>query len=985
MNQKNRIDGGLIDRQSTLNFTFDDHHYTGFKGDTLASALLANNITLVGRSFKYHRPRGILTSGSSEPNALVELIKGNTKEPNSRATTIKLFDELKAKSQNCWPSLKYDIQSINDCFAPFLTAGFYYKTFMWPKSFWEKVYEPLIRRAAGLGELVSLPDPDHYDRGYRHCDLLIIGAGAAGLMAGLVAGRQGLNIIIAEEDFLFGGRLLGENEEINGMHCHDWIENVVNELKAMPHVRLMVKTAVFGVFDQQTYYALERFTDQIDTIGPRQIIWEINSKHVILASGATERHIAFGNNDRPGVMLASAMRDYTNRFAVRPASRVAVFTNNDSGWLTARDLDKKGIEVTAIIDVRSEYEHQKIAKKYPNIPVYSQDQIIKVHGYNRVKAITLLNGAKIHVDGIAVSGGWNPSIHLTCQHRQRPTWNDDISGFVANEASLPSGMKVAGAAKGTYTTKMVLQDGLNQANIVLSELGHASSKMHTPSANDDTYHGKTFWSVKETKQRAWIDFQNDVTTKDIRLAVQEGFYSVEHVKRYTTLGMATDQGKTSSVIGIGIIAETMNKSIQETGTTIFRAPYVPIAIGALGGPHSGKHFRPTRETPSHQFARENNAKFVEAGAWLRSQYFPDKDESHWRESVNREVLGTRNNVGVTDVSTLGKIDVQGKDAAAFLDKVYCNTISTLNMQRCRYGIMLREDGIVMDDGTVAHIANNHFIVTTTTANAVQVYRHMEFCRQCLWPEMDVALISITEQWAQYAIAGPKSRHLLEKIIDNDHDISNTHFPYLACDEISICNGIRARLFRLSFSGEMAYELAVPARYGDALIRHIHEIGKTFNLTPYGTEALGVMRIEKGHAAGNELNGQTTAGDLGLGKLVSKKKDSIGNVLSEREGLTDPMRLVLVGVMPCDSKHKITSGSHIFANNLACIPDNDLGYISSMAYSPMMNSYIGLAMLRNGTDRFGEKLRAVNLLQNQDIAIKITSPHFYDPKGERLRG
>ena len=462
-------------------------------------------------------------------------------------------------------------------------------------------------------------------------------------------------------------------------------------------------------------------------------------------------------------------------------------------------------------------------------------------------------------------------------------------------------------------------------------------------------------------------------------------YSVEHVKRYTTLGMATDQGKTSSVIGIGIIAETMNKSIQETGTTIFRAPYVPIAIGALGGPHSGKHFRPTRETPSHQFAIENNAQFVEAGAWLRSQYFPNKDESHWRESVNREVLATRNNVGVTDVSTLGKIDVQGKDAAAFLDKVYCNTISTLNIHRCRYGIMLREDGIVMDDGTVAHIADHHFIVTTTTANAVQVYRHMEFCRQCLWPEMDVALISITEQWAQYAIAGPQSRNLLEQIVDNDCDISNTYFPYMACNEITICNGIRARLFRLSFSGEMAYELAVPARYGDALIRYIFEVGKAFDLTQYGTEALGVMRIEKGHAAGNELNGQTTAGDLRLGKMVSKKKDSIGSVLSEREGLIDPKRLVLVGVMPCNSEHKITSGSHIFAHNFTCIPDNDLGYITSMAYSPTLNSYIGLAMLKNGADRFGEKLRAVNLLQNEDIEIQITSPHFYDPKGERLRG
>ena len=985
MTQKNRIDGGLIDRNIPLNFTFDGKKYSGFHGDTLASALLANGINLVGRSFKYHRPRGIFTSNSSEPNALVELTNEDTKEPNTRATTIQLFNGLTAQSQNCWPSLKYDIQSINDCFAPLLTAGFYYKTFMWPKSFWERVYEPLIRRAAGLGELAPSTDPDHYDRGYRHCDLLIIGGGAAGLMAGLVAGREGLNTILVEEDFIYGGRLLGEDEEIDGLQCHDWVANTVKELEAMPHVRLMPKTAVFGVFDQKTYFAIERLSDQINSVGPRQMIWEINTKHIILASGATERHIAFGNNDRPGIMLASAMRDYTNRFAVRTATRVAVFTSNDSGWLTARDLNQKGIDVAAIIDIRKKEEHQEIAKKNTRIPVYSEDQIIKVHGHNRVKAISLLNGAKINVDSIAVSGGWNPSIHLTCQHRQRPIWNEVISGFIANEAELPSGMKVAGAAKGIYATNLVLQDAMNQANAVLSELGHAPTKMMIPLANDDTYRGKTFWSVRETKQRAWVDFQNDVTTKDIRLAVQEGFYSVEHVKRYTTLGMATDQGKTSSVIGIGIIAETMNKSVEETGTTIFRAPYIPVAIGALSGPHSGKHFRPTRETPSHPFAVEQKAQFVESGAWLRSQYFPHANELHWQESVNREVLATRNNVGITDVSTLGKIDVQGTDAAAFLDKVYCNTITTLNMNRCRYGIMLREDGIVMDDGTVAHLAKNHFIVTTTTANAVQVYRHMEFCRQCLWPEMDVALISITEQWAQYAIAGPKSRHLLEKIIDKDHDISNSNFPYMACDEISICNGIRARLFRLSFSGEMAYELAVPARYSDALIRHIHEIGKTFDLTPYGTEALGVMRIEKGHAAGNELNGQTTAGDLGLGKMVSKKKDSIGSILSEREGLVDPMRHILVGVMPCNPKQKISSGSHIFASKSTCTPSNDLGYITSMAYSPMSNSYIGLAMIKNGTNHIGGKLRAVNLLQNQDIDIEVTSPHFYDPKGERLRG
>ena len=982
MTQKNRIDGGLIDRNQSLGFSFDGQSLTGFSGDTLASAILANDISMVGRSFKYHRPRGIFTADSNEPNGLVEIIKDNIKEPNSRMTTIELYEGLQAKSQNCWPSLKYDIQSINDYFSSLLTAGFYYKTFMWPKSFWENVYEPLIRKAAGLGELSTLPDPDQYERGHRHCDLLVIGSGPAGLMAALASGRQGLNVIVAEEDFLLGGRLLSENEEIDSMPCQEWAKNVCNELKSMPNVRLMAKTSIFAVFDDQTYFGVEHLSQEIVSTKSKQIIWEINPKRIILASGATERHIAFENNDRPGVMLSSAMRNYVNRYAVRPCNNLAIFTANDNGWQTAVDMSKKGVNVAAIIDVRKEKDIGML-KKCQHFPIYHHEQIVTVHGHNRVKAITLKNGVKIHVNGIGVSGGWNPAIHLACHLKQKPVWNEKISAFVADEGSLPEGMRIAGAAKGNFTTTSALKDGFNQVNEVLSDLGHSRSKMTVPIADDAPYRCKTFWAVKGLKKRAWVDLQNDVTTKDIRLAIQEGFKSIEHIKRYTTLGMATDQGKTSSAIGIGIVSDILGQSIQETGTTIFRPPYTPVSIGALGGPHAGKNFRPTRETTSHKFAMEKIAVMVEAGAWLRSQYFIQKSESEWQQTVNREVSCTRNNLGVIDVSTLGKIDVQGSDAASFLDKIYSNTISTLKVNRCRYGIMLREDGFIMDDGTVARIAKNHFIITTTTANAIAVYRHIEFCRQCLWPNMDVALISVTEQWAQYAIAGPESRNFLKKIVDTEFDISNNNFPYMQCGEITVCNGIRARLFRLSFSGEMAYELAVPSRYGDALIRRISKIGQAFNMTLYGTEALSVMRIEKGHVAGNELNGQTTARDLGLEKLISKQKDCIGNVMSEREGLLDPMRPELVGIISCDPKKQITAGSHVFAKNIALNLENDLGYVTSVAYSPMLESYIGLALVRYGKNKVGEKLRAVDLLQKRDIEIEVTSPHFYDPHGERL--
>ncbi|WP_416896741.1 MAG: sarcosine oxidase subunit alpha family protein [Minwuia sp.] len=970
MSQSFRVEGGLIDRGRSLSFRFDGRNMTGHPGDTLASALLANGVRLVGRSFKYHRPRGIFSAGSEEPNALVQLRSGARDEPNTRATVAELFDGLEARSQNYRGSLKRDLLAVNDILYPFLSAGFYYKTFMWPRKFWERIYEPMIRSAAGLGRLSGEPDPDTYDHGYRHCDLLVIGAGPAGLMAALSAARRGDRVILADEDFLPGGRLNAETLEVGGGPGHQWAAETAAELSAMPNVRLMTRTAIFGVYDHGVFGALERCTDHLADGGgkPRQIHWRIHAKRSVLAAGATERSIAFGMNDRPGVMLAGAVRTYVNRYGVAPGRKVAVFTNNDDGWRTAHDLAAKGVQVTAVIDSRPDVQH--ISPEGSEVVLGGQ--VAGTRGRLGLTEIRLASGEGIEADCLAVSGGWNPNVHLTCHHRGKPVWREDIAAFVPG-GELPPGMSVAGAANGALTLAAALREG-----------AEAGGGTEVPEAGDEPRDIKALWHVPASRGRAWLDLQNDVTVKDVKQAHAEGFRSVEHVKRYTTLGMATDQGRTANVGGLAVLAEAAGKSIAETGTTIFRPPYTPVAISALAGRGRGKHFMPTRKTPSHRWAEERGAVFVEAGLWLRAQWYPLSGETHWRESVDREVKGTRGSVGVCDVTTLGKIEIRGRDATTFINRVYANGFAKLPVGKVRYGLMLREDGIVYDDGTTARLAEDHYVMTTTTANAVLVYRNLEFYRQCIWPGLDVHLISGTDQWAQFSIAGPNSRKVLEKLVDPDHDISNEAFPYMACGEISVCGGTPARLFRISFSGELAYEIAVPARYGDALIRKIMETGEEFGIVPYGTEALGVMRVEKGHPAGNELNGQTTARQLGLDRMVSRKKDAVGNVLCDREAFTADNDLRLMGFRPVDRAQELKAGAHFISHGFAAVMDNDEGWMSSVAHSPELGHAIGLGFIRNGAERVGETVIAADPLRGQSIEVEIVSPHFVDPDGERLR-
>lgn len=977
MMQPNRITGGKIDRSTEITFAFNGRTMHGHPGDTLASALLANGQRLVGRSFKYHRPRGIFTAGSEEPNALVELRRGAAQEPNTRATTAELFDGLDARSQNHRGPLGFDLMAVTDLLSPFLAAGFYYKTFMWPRAFWEKLYEPAIRAAAGLGRLSGQNDPDIYDKGYLHCDLLVIGSGPAGLMAARTAARAGARVILADEDFLMGGRLNAETLAVDGRAGAEWAAETVAELSAMTNVRLMPRTTIYGAYDHGTYGALERCTDHLaNSAGkPRQILWRIYAKRAVLAAGATERPIAFGNNDRPGVMLAGAVRAYVNRWGVAPGRRVAIFTNNDDGWRTAADLMAHGIEVPAVIDSRDRLPPMDL----PGTRHVRAGLVANTQGRKGLRRITLTDGQMIDVDCLAVSGGWNPNVHLTCHQRGRPAWRDDLSAFVPG-GDLPPGMVVAGATNGAMTLGAALRTGRDAAQ----DMGYADTAP-LPEAEDEPRECAPMWHVKDSRARAWLDLQNDVTVKDVKQAHQEGFRAVEHLKRYTTLGMATDQGKTANIPALAIMAECTGKTIPETGTTMFRPPYTPVPIGALAGRARGRDFRPYRLTPSHDWAKANGATFVEVGNWLRAQWFARPGEAGWRDSVDREVRTTRASVGICDVTTLGKIDIQGRDAGEFINRVYCNGFATLAVGKVRYGLMLREDGVAYDDGTTARLAENHYVMTTTTANAVTVFRRLEFARQCLWPDLDVHLISTTDGWAQFAVAGPRSRDLLQKVVDADHDISNEAFPFMACGEITVCGGTPARLFRISFSGEMAFEIAVPARYGNAMMGVLMEAGQEFDAYPYGTEALGVMRIEKGHAAGNELDGRTTAHNLGMGRMVSLKKDCIGNVLSQRPEMIREDAVRLVGVRPVDREARLIAGAHFLDTGAEATMDNDQGWMSSVAHSPTLGHAIGLGFLSRGHERVGETLRAVSPVHGIETEVEVVSPHFVDPEGERLRG
>jgi len=997
MSQNFRLDNiGYINRNKKISFKFNGKKYGGYEGDTLASALLANGVHLVGRSFKYHRPRGFIGAGVDEPNAHVQLYSGAKTEPNAIATTVELVDGLVATSQNCWPSVSFDFGAINNFLSKFFPAGFYYKTFMWPKSFWYKIYEPIIRNAAGLGIAPLKPDPDRYEHKFEYCDILVVGSGPSGLSSALAAAKNGASVVLAEDKPRFGGSLLNDEVTIGNKKGKDWADETIMQLKSMSNVTVKNRSQVFGYYDHNMMVMFERTKDHIAKpakFTPRQRLWYIRAKEVIISTGSIERPLVFGNNDRPGIMLASAAKEYMKVYGVVVGKKPIVFTNNDSGYDTAIDFKKNGID-PIVIDIRENSNSSVVQEaKNLNIDIKFSYGVVNAKGYKKVNSAVIgkLNKEKsgyenlenITCDCICVSGNWTPTVHLSSQSGNKLKFDEKINAFIPNQSRQNE--STIGSANGSYTLKKTLEEGFDKGFNLSKKITGKNLKTSTPTSNERSYGQQDkFWCMplpKNKKYKRCVDFQNDVYVSDIELAVREGFRSIEHVKRYTTLGMATDQGRTSNLNGLQLVSNIEKKIVPEVGHTTFRPPYTPVTIGAIVGREVGIHYRPTRKSPIHAWHKKNNAVFVDAGLWLRPRYYK-QDQETLNDAAKREAKNVRNNVGVCDVTSLGKIDIKGPDSAEFLNRIYTNAWKKLPVGKARYGVMLREDGIVFDDGTTTRISENHYHMTTTTAQAVNVLSHLEYYLQVVWPELNVNVLSITEQWAGVALAGPNSRNLLSKLFP-DVDVSNEGIPFMGFKEADLF-GVPARIFRISFSGELAYELNVESGYGIFMWEKIMELGKEMNLEPYGTEALSTLRIEMGHVAGSEIDGRVIASDLSLEGMLSKKKDFIGKRSLSRTAFLNPEREKIVGVIPLDKKTMIPEGSHLVRVNNAELPNPKLGHISASCWSVEYNNPFSLAILKDGKKKIGEKLYALSPLKKKSIPVEIVSSHYVDPKGERVR-
>ncbi len=1006
MSAKRLAQGGRIDRSQPISFKWDGMTLQGFQGDTLASALLANNEHVLGRSFKYHRPRGIMSAGVEESGALVTIGSGARRDPNVKATLQELYPDLEAFGQNAWPNVRRDVGALSGLFGRFFAAGFYYKTFMglppfeWGKGtgLWMQ-YEKIIRKAAGMGTASREPDPDVYDHAHAFCDVLVVGGGVAGMAAAATAAQAGLDVILVEQDHELGGDTLSQT----GAGAAQRSE-LLSTLAASG-AKVMCRTTAFGLYDYGTAGLLERVTDHLplqalSSHTPRQRFWTVRAQHTLLATGALERHIAFGNNDKPGIMTAAAGRSYLNRYGVLPGEKVVVATNNDSAYQVAADLQQAGAEVT-LLDARAAVSGA-VCDAVAGIETRMGCVPMQAKGQHALQGLQLASGTPGNwtagdttiADLLLVSGGWSPVVNLISHRGVRPVWNAELACFVAPAVNEPVDM--VGAAAGIWDTAACIDSGLRAAEAVIQRLRPTSTQQSAPSTEPVTpqspahEHGwenpiLPLYEVKVAgkKLKCFVDPQHDVTTDDIRLAHQEGFVSVEHLKRYTTLGMATDGGKMGNIIGLALMAEALGKDIPEVGTTTFRPPYTPVSIGALKGRNVDEHFRCLRRTALHEWNLRHGATMAPAGLWERPWYFARAGETI-KEAYEREAATVRQTVGLCDVTSLGKIAIQGPDATELLNRVYTNPFAKLPIGKARYGIMLRDDGFVMDDGTTWRLSETDYFMTTTTAHAAKVMVFLEELLQTRWPELKVTLTSVSEQWAGCAVAGPKSRETLAACMADPEQISDANFPFMGVRDITLHGGIPARIARISFSGERAFEAYVPSDYAEQMMDQLWQAAQRFDGCLYGLEALGALRIEKGHVTGAELDGRVSIDDAGLGMMASPKKAFIGSALRQRPELLRADRPQLVGIFPKNRAETFNAGS------ILCHADKieglGAGWVTAVTYSPALGHWIGLGFFEGGHQgQEGKTFISADPVRKGNVEVELVSPHMYDASGERMRG
>jgi sarcosine oxidase subunit alpha len=991
-----RVSGrGRVDTSRPVTFTFDGKSYTGGRGDTVASALLASGVHLMGRSFKYHRPRGAVAAGSEEPNALIGTRRGAGRfEPNTRATVQEIWEGLETSSQNKYPSLKFDVGAVNDAAYMLFSAGFYYKTFMWPKSFWDKVYEPFIRAAAGLGVSPTEEDPDHYASRYLHCDVLIVGAGPTGLAAARAAAVDGLKVVLVDENPEAGGTLLSEPQaEISGQPAWDWLAAEVKELEALG-VRIMTRTTAIGYYHQNMIGLVQKLTDHLPKLPddtPRERMWRVRAGQVVLAQGALEKPLVFHGNDRPGVMLAGSAQTFLNRYGVLVGKSPVVLTSHDSAWYAAFDLADAGAKVQAIVDTREgvREELQAEARKR-NIPIKLSHTATATSGRLRVSSLrvnpvsggTVGTGQEIKCDAVLMSGGWTPSLHLFSHTKGSLAWDDDRTTFLPEKT--PEDCVIAGASRGLWGIEAALTDGAEKGREIVAALGKTGAEVTYTVARDRAGTGVSHKELPTDrspgKAKAFVDYQNDVTAKDLRLAVREGMRSIEHVKRYTTNGMATDQGKMSNINGLNIAADALSKAPPQVGLTTFRPPYTPTSFGAFAGYHRGAHFEVTRKTQIDPWAEENGAVFEPVGQWRRAWYFPKAGES-MDDAVRRECAATRESVGIFDASTLGKIEVVGPDAVEFMNRMYTNPWTKLGVGRCRYGLLLGDDGFIRDDGVIGRLGEDLFHVTTTTGGAARVLNMMEDYLQTEWPDLNVWLTSTTEQWSTVALNGPNAAKLLAPLVEGV-ELTEEAFSHMSCVECTVA-GMPARLFRVSFTGEIGFEVNVPAPMGRKLWETLWEAGQQYGITAYGTETMHVLRAEKGYIiVGQDTDGTVTPYDAGMAWAVGKKKpDFVGKRGLARPDLVAEGRKQLVGLLTEDNS-KLEEGAQIVFDPHQPVPMKMVGHVTSSYDVGTSGRPIALALVEGGQSRMGETVHIP--MPDRTIAAKITSTIFVDPENARLK-